>query len=272
MSKDLHLVRHSPVIPAAVAGALASHHGDPGSIPGGFTPGFSHVGIVLDVHACQRVFSGYPRFPRTCIPAPLQPRVSFHAMSGDDGELQVPAVKPVTRSADADNRNALDADALATHRTIVEPAYMTSTTSRRAGTAISLPRVFRGLTHEQKGEGQYFSTCEGATMVVCATMETAHNGSACTSATDQRDKSRCRGCSCSAAHNYYRESVCEGAKGGELHTAFAEVLRANKGNWSMERRRGEGTGETGDPQENSPTNGIVRHDSHLRKSGDMAGD
>ncbi|KAJ8888243.1 hypothetical protein PR048_007730 [Dryococelus australis] len=28
--------------------ALASHHGDSGLIPGGFTPGFSHVGIGLD--------------------------------------------------------------------------------------------------------------------------------------------------------------------------------------------------------------------------------
>ncbi|KAJ8882678.1 hypothetical protein PR048_014490 [Dryococelus australis] len=34
---------------------------DPGSIPGGFTPGFSHVGIVLDDAACRRVFSGYSR-------------------------------------------------------------------------------------------------------------------------------------------------------------------------------------------------------------------
>ncbi|KAJ8894980.1 hypothetical protein PR048_000288 [Dryococelus australis] len=32
-----------------------------------------------------------------------------------------------------------------------------------------------------------------------------------------------------------------------------------------------GRGETGDPRENPPTNGIVRHDSHLRKSGDAAG-
>ncbi|KAJ8876940.1 hypothetical protein PR048_021390 [Dryococelus australis] len=43
--------------------ALASHHGDLDSIPGGFTPVFSHVGIVLDDAACQRVFSGYSRSP-----------------------------------------------------------------------------------------------------------------------------------------------------------------------------------------------------------------
>ncbi|KAJ8892971.1 hypothetical protein PR048_005552 [Dryococelus australis] len=35
----------------------------------------------------------------------------------------------------------------------------------------------------------------------------------------------------------------------------------------MERRRNEVSGETGDPLEDPPTNGIVRHDSHLRKSG-----
>ncbi|KAJ8890127.1 hypothetical protein PR048_009634 [Dryococelus australis] len=35
----------------------------------------------------------------------------------------------------------------------------------------------------------------------------------------------------------------------------------------MARRRNERTGETGDPRENPPTNGIVRHDSHMRKSG-----
>ncbi|KAJ8881478.1 hypothetical protein PR048_017959 [Dryococelus australis] len=35
----------------------------------------------------------------------------------------------------------------------------------------------------------------------------------------------------------------------------------------MEQHRNERAGETGDPRENPPTNGIVRHDSHMRKSG-----
>ncbi|KAJ8869059.1 hypothetical protein PR048_030620 [Dryococelus australis] len=43
----------------AVASALASHQGDPGSISGGFAPGFSLAGIVLDDAAFRRVFSGY---------------------------------------------------------------------------------------------------------------------------------------------------------------------------------------------------------------------
>ncbi|KAJ8870270.1 hypothetical protein PR048_029291 [Dryococelus australis] len=41
-----------------------------------------------------------------------------------------------------------------------------------------------------------------------------------------------------------------------------EVIEVN-----VEPRRNEGAGEAGDPREDPPTNGIVRHDSHLRKSG-----
>ncbi|KAJ8873711.1 hypothetical protein PR048_024545 [Dryococelus australis] len=65
--------------------------------PPGSRSALSHVGIVLDEAACRRVFSGYSRFPRACIPARLHPRVSFHVMSGDDGHLRVPAGKPVIR-------------------------------------------------------------------------------------------------------------------------------------------------------------------------------
>ncbi|KAJ8893196.1 hypothetical protein PR048_005781 [Dryococelus australis] len=38
---------------------------------------------------------------------------------------------------------------------------------------------------------------------------------------------------------------------------------------NMDRRRNEGMGETGDPRENPPNNGTIRHDSHLRKSGTL---
>ncbi|KAJ8877798.1 hypothetical protein PR048_022255 [Dryococelus australis] len=42
---------------------LASRQGEPGSIPGGITPGFLHVGIVPEDAAGRRVFSGFSRFP-----------------------------------------------------------------------------------------------------------------------------------------------------------------------------------------------------------------
>ncbi|KAJ8883013.1 hypothetical protein PR048_014852 [Dryococelus australis] len=38
---------------------------------------------------------------------------------------------------------------------------------------------------------------------------------------------------------------------------------------SMEQRWNEGAWETGNSRENPPTNGIVRHDSHLRRSGSI---
>ncbi|KAJ8893610.1 hypothetical protein PR048_006210 [Dryococelus australis] len=48
---------------------LTSHLGEPVSIPGRVTPGFSNVGIVLDDAAGRRVSSGIYRFPLPSIPA-----------------------------------------------------------------------------------------------------------------------------------------------------------------------------------------------------------
>ncbi|KAJ8876152.1 hypothetical protein PR048_024061 [Dryococelus australis] len=50
---------------------LASHPGEPSSIPGGVAPGFSQVGIVPDDATSRRVFSGISSFPRPFIPALL---------------------------------------------------------------------------------------------------------------------------------------------------------------------------------------------------------
>ncbi|KAJ8869008.1 hypothetical protein PR048_030554, partial [Dryococelus australis] len=47
---------------ARVASLLASHRGEPGSIPGRATSGFSHVRIVPDDAAGRRVFSGISHF------------------------------------------------------------------------------------------------------------------------------------------------------------------------------------------------------------------
>ncbi|KAJ8866701.1 hypothetical protein PR048_032562 [Dryococelus australis] len=44
---------------------------------------------------------------------------------------------------------------------------------------------------------------------------------------------------------------------GSQDLAPMKVIKVN-----MEQRRNEGAGETGDPRENPPTNGIARHDSH----------
>ncbi|KAJ8874555.1 hypothetical protein PR048_025418 [Dryococelus australis] len=49
---------------SGVVRLLAYQLCEPGSIPGGVAPGFSHVGIVPDDTAGQRVFSGVSRFPQ----------------------------------------------------------------------------------------------------------------------------------------------------------------------------------------------------------------
>ncbi|KAJ8881404.1 hypothetical protein PR048_017885 [Dryococelus australis] len=54
-----------------VARLLASHLGEPGSIPGRVTPGPSHVGIVLDDSSGRQILSRISRFPRHCISALL---------------------------------------------------------------------------------------------------------------------------------------------------------------------------------------------------------
>ncbi|KAJ8873660.1 hypothetical protein PR048_024489 [Dryococelus australis] len=53
---------------------LASHQGEPVSIPCGVTPGYSHVGIIPDDAVGRRVFSGISRFSRPFIPELLHIR------------------------------------------------------------------------------------------------------------------------------------------------------------------------------------------------------
>ncbi|KAJ8876096.1 hypothetical protein PR048_024005 [Dryococelus australis] len=57
-----------------LARAVVSHKSEQSSIPSSVTPGFLHAGIVLDVAAAQRVFSGISRFPSPCIPLSLRTR------------------------------------------------------------------------------------------------------------------------------------------------------------------------------------------------------
>ncbi|KAJ8867766.1 hypothetical protein PR048_031569 [Dryococelus australis] len=66
---------------SVVVRLLASHLCEPGSIPRGVAPGFSHVGIVPDDAADRRVFSGISRFPRPCVPALLRTSLHPHRLS-----------------------------------------------------------------------------------------------------------------------------------------------------------------------------------------------
>ncbi|KAJ8895014.1 hypothetical protein PR048_000323 [Dryococelus australis] len=58
---------------------LTSRQNEPGSIPIGVAPGLSHVGIVPDDAAGQRVFSGISRFPHPFIPALLHTHLASNS-------------------------------------------------------------------------------------------------------------------------------------------------------------------------------------------------
>ncbi|KAJ8866928.1 hypothetical protein PR048_032790 [Dryococelus australis] len=69
-SNNLNLLLFRVFMPCTVS-LLASHNGEPCSIPGRVTPRFLNVIIVPDDVASQRVFSGISCFPRRFIPALL---------------------------------------------------------------------------------------------------------------------------------------------------------------------------------------------------------
>ncbi|KAJ8876698.1 hypothetical protein PR048_021145 [Dryococelus australis] len=82
---------------SAVARALASHHGDPDSIPAGSFPDLRMWETCCTMPLAGGSSRGTPVSPALAFLAPLRPRVSFHVMSGDDVHLWVSAGKPVTR-------------------------------------------------------------------------------------------------------------------------------------------------------------------------------
>ncbi|KAJ8868758.1 hypothetical protein PR048_030298 [Dryococelus australis] len=78
---------------------LASQLCEQGLIPGGVTPGFSHVGIVPDDVAGWRVFSGIFRSPYTLIPALLQAHfTSIGSKDLDNSTVALKATLPNTTS------------------------------------------------------------------------------------------------------------------------------------------------------------------------------
>ncbi|KAJ8896990.1 hypothetical protein PR048_002336 [Dryococelus australis] len=73
--------------------------GEPGSIPGGVAPGFSHGEIVSADAAGWRVFSGISRFPRTCIPAPLHALLTSPSSALQALMLRASKISPLRQCA-----------------------------------------------------------------------------------------------------------------------------------------------------------------------------
>ncbi|KAJ8868836.1 hypothetical protein PR048_030377 [Dryococelus australis] len=76
--------RNAPAPSQEAVSTLASHQGEPGSIPGRVT-GFSQVGIVPDDAVKRRAFLGISHFPRPFIPAPLHIHFSTPLFEGGSG-------------------------------------------------------------------------------------------------------------------------------------------------------------------------------------------
>ncbi|KAJ8869873.1 hypothetical protein PR048_028882 [Dryococelus australis] len=87
-------------VPKTVVSSLqtAYHPGEQGSIPGGVSSGFSHVGIVAADAAARRVFSGISRFPRPFIPALLHTRLASLSLALKTSLLRAAQITSLTHA------------------------------------------------------------------------------------------------------------------------------------------------------------------------------
>ncbi|KAJ8882762.1 hypothetical protein PR048_014575 [Dryococelus australis] len=81
-----------------VVSSLASHHGEPGSIPVGGRPLTLHVGTVPEDVAGRRPFSGVSCFPRPCIPALLHTHLASPSSALEISMLRDAQISLLTRS------------------------------------------------------------------------------------------------------------------------------------------------------------------------------
>ncbi|KAJ8866532.1 hypothetical protein PR048_032375 [Dryococelus australis] len=92
--------------------------------------------------------------------------------------------------------------------------------------------------------------------------------SQCDNRTEHLPRRRRRGAN--PRHSDYRSATLPLSYEGRAKTLFLWATRRPEVGWrevSMEQRRIAKTGDTGGPRENLPTSEIVRHDSHLQRSG-----
>ncbi|KAJ8891929.1 hypothetical protein PR048_004488 [Dryococelus australis] len=218
---------------------LASHQGEQGSISGRVTPGFSQVEIMLDDVPVWRVFSGISRFPSLRISAQLHSR-----LISPSSDLKTSLLK-TSRIPQLNSRG------------------------RRWARWLSLPPRRTGFNPRP---GHRIFTSENCTrrcrwsagfLGDLPFLPPLHSGAA----------------------PYSLQSLSSALKNSLLRDAQISSLTHsltlrpggtsrvyNPIEFSMEQRRNERAGENGRARENPPTSGVVRHDSHLRKSGtDPAG-
>ncbi|KAJ8895192.1 hypothetical protein PR048_000517 [Dryococelus australis] len=209
-----------------------------GSIPGEAAPGFSHVVIVSAYATGGRVFSGISRPPRPCILTLLHNYFVSPSSALNTSLLRTGQTSPL-------GDGVLDA---------------------RGSLALIAPTLFNLIRVKQLQMGP-----------LC-----------CTLASHQGEPGSIPG----RVTGFWQVGIVPDDAVGRwvfsgisrfphpfisalLHTYFnhpPRLSRPRSVEWrrrevSMEQRLNEETGETGDPGENPSTNGIIRHDSHMRKSG-----
>ncbi|KAJ8883279.1 hypothetical protein PR048_015122 [Dryococelus australis] len=232
-------------VSCTLAGLLATHLGESGSIPDGAAPGFSYVGIMLDDATGRQVFSGISRFPLPCIPALIHTQLTLHrnTKAGETGDpRENPPASGVVRH-DSHMRKSLGDPG----RNQTRFALVGSNTSLVC-TADWCP----GSQHDCAG-------CGGKRIFVG---KMGWNG---------------RGCGRRVNRTYFIFPEDEKPVTSQLTSSRREInsLTGSPGNRPVRvspERKGGGGGRQEIPEETRRTSGIARHDSHMRKSGsDPAG-
>ncbi|KAJ8881533.1 hypothetical protein PR048_018015 [Dryococelus australis] len=256
--------------------------------------GFSQVGIVPDNAVCQRIFSGISRFPRPFIPAPL------HTFSITLIRFQDLAVKSRPNLfTSLIGRYVLQCTVQTIKATSCpSPMYRTLSLCR-----LTVPRYLATILVGQLLCGTYDKTSavprgEVSTLfpsyeqfvnkrrcgqwnlvhpmrMIEVNMERRRNEGAGETG-DHRENPPTSGILWHDSHLRKSGVTRQGNEPGLHWWEASSLTTQHRGlcaisvitmiEVNMERRRNEEAGETGDPREDRPTNGIVRHDSHLRKS------
>ncbi|KAJ8887519.1 hypothetical protein PR048_013735 [Dryococelus australis] len=214
----------------------------PGWIPGGVALGFSHVGCVADNDTGQFVFSGISRSSRPCITVLLHTNLTSPSSALKPSMLRAPQISPPTHSnTPPGNCNCV----LYTLKNVSGKCFVLFPNSSQT-VWLLLTRSFQAVPK-----------------LIPKHLKRVSQTLSCPDC--NYDGSTPRPARRSDEPLGVRVSVARIAS-SLLDLESAEPMRVIEVN--MEQRRNEGEGETGDPRGNPPTNGIVRHDFHLRKSGD----
>ncbi|KAJ8896073.1 hypothetical protein PR048_001415 [Dryococelus australis] len=254
---------HSPPSVIARAGFNArlstciTHTCEPISIPGGVTPGFSHMGIVPDDAIGRRDFSGISRFPPPCHSGAASSLPRFTLIATASQLLQKFFLSKLA------SERAPIADLQRNKKRIPYSCWRSvlSVTSRT--TLFPLPRNKFILARADSAHPTSGGTSGGLLRFSLAGSIPAPGRNIIIIIVVVVVAVICRPLSHATSS---RRRIPDAAGSEGRHTRPPSPSSAYRARTFLI------VGETGDPRENPPTSGIVRHDSHMRRLGiDPAG-